>query len=54
MQRYAGLARKYDLAVSGGSDFHGEVKPQISLGTGLRGNLDIPKSVLDGLRAVAA
>jgi predicted metal-dependent phosphoesterase TrpH len=54
MERYAALARKLNLAVSGGSDFHGEVKPQISLGTGFDGNLNIPKSVLDGLRAVAA
>lgn len=54
MDRYAGLARKYNLAVSGGSDFHGEVKPQISLGTGYRGNLNIPKSVLDHLRAISA
>jgi predicted metal-dependent phosphoesterase TrpH len=54
-ERYAAIARKYGLAISGGSDFHGEVKPQISLGTGLNGNLDIPKSVLDGLRdAVSA
>jgi 3',5'-nucleoside bisphosphate phosphatase len=53
-ERYAGIARKYDLAVSGGSDFHGDVKPQISLGTGYNGNLNIPKSVLDGLRAVSA
>jgi 3',5'-nucleoside bisphosphate phosphatase len=53
MERYAGIARKYDLAVSGGSDFHGEVKPHISLGTGYEGNLNIPKSVLDGLRAVS-
>jgi hypothetical protein len=52
MERYAGIARKYNLAVSGGSDFHGEVKPQISLGTGHKGNLNIPKSVLEGLRAV--
>ena len=51
MERYAGIARKYNLAVSGGSDFHGDVKPQISLGTGNNGNLNIPKSVLDGLRA---
>ena len=51
MERYAGVARKYNLAVSGGSDFHGEVKPQISLGTGHNGNLNIPKSVLEGLRA---
>jgi predicted metal-dependent phosphoesterase TrpH len=54
VERYAGIARKYNLAVSGGSDFHGEVKPQISLGTGYDGNLNIPRSVLDGLRAVSA
>ena len=54
MERYAGLAREYNLAISGGSDFHGEVKPQISLGTGYNGNLNIPKSVLDGLRAASA
>jgi hypothetical protein len=54
MERYAALARKLNLAISGGSDFHGEVKPQISLGTGFKGNLNIPKSVLDGLRAVSA
>jgi 3',5'-nucleoside bisphosphate phosphatase len=53
VERYAGIARKYNLAVSGGSDFHGEVKPQISLGTGHDGNLNIPKSVLESLRAAA-
>jgi len=53
VERYAGIARKYNLAVSGGSDFHGEVKPQISLGTGYDGNLNIPKSVLESLRAAA-
>lgn len=53
MERYAGFARKLKLAVSGGSDFHGEAKPQISLGTGHNGNLNIPKSVLDNLRAAA-
>jgi 3',5'-nucleoside bisphosphate phosphatase len=53
-KRYAAIARKYNLAVSGGSDFHGDVKPQISLGTGFNGNLNIPMSVLDGLRAVSA
>ncbi len=54
MERYAAIARQYNLAVSGGSDFHGEVKPRISLGTGFNGNLNIPKSVLDGLRAFSA
>jgi predicted metal-dependent phosphoesterase TrpH len=53
MERYAAIARKYNLAVSGGSDFHGDVKPQISLGTGYNGNLNIPRSVLDSLRAAS-
>ena len=43
---------KLDLLVTGGSDFHGANKPQISLGTG-HGNLNIPKSVLNDLRARA-
>jgi 3',5'-nucleoside bisphosphate phosphatase len=51
MQRYSGIARKYNLLVTGGSDFHGDVKPQISLGTGYHGNLNIPISVLNDLRA---
>lgn len=35
------LARKYNLMITGGSDFHGEVKPDISIGIG-RGNLMVP------------
>jgi hypothetical protein len=51
MQRYGAIARKYNLLVTGGSDFHGDVKPQISLGTGYHGNLNIPMTVLNDLRA---
>ena len=50
MERYAGYAKTYGLAVTGGSDFHGFVKPNINLGTGAGGNLSIPRSVLDALR----
>jgi 3',5'-nucleoside bisphosphate phosphatase len=53
MERYSGIARKYNLLVTGGSDFHGDAKPQISLGTGYHGNLNIPISVLNDLRAGA-
>ncbi|MBD5089584.1 MAG: PHP domain-containing protein [Clostridiales bacterium] len=42
-------ANKYNLVMSGGSDFHGANKPLISLGTG-KGNLHIPYSVLDHLK----
>ena len=41
-------AEKYGLIVTGGSDFHGSVKPQIELGVG-KGNLKIPYSVLQNL-----
>ena len=51
---YQSLAKKYGLAVTGGSDFHGGNKPMISLGTGLRGNLNVPESVLTGLKALVA
>jgi hypothetical protein len=51
MERYGGLARKYNLLVTGGSDFHGDIKPQILLGTGYNGNLNIPISVLNDMRA---
>ncbi len=47
---YGSLAERYGLAPTGGSDFHGGNKPLISLGTGLRGNLCVPDSVLAGLK----
>lgn len=43
------LACKYNLLITGGSDFHGEVKPDISIGTG-RGNLFIPDELLVQLK----
>ncbi|HLK19627.1 MAG TPA: PHP domain-containing protein [Bryobacteraceae bacterium] len=49
--RYSAIAKKYDLAITGGSDFHGDAKPGVSLGTGRNGNLSIPRSLLDALRA---
>jgi predicted metal-dependent phosphoesterase TrpH len=45
-----GLAAAYGLAVSGGSDFHGEAKPGVEMGTGRGGNLAIPLAVLDRMR----
>jgi predicted metal-dependent phosphoesterase TrpH len=47
---YASLAERFNLAATGGSDFHGANKPMIGLGTGLRGNLNIPDDVLDKLK----
>ncbi len=39
---------KYNLQMSGGSDFHGSIKPDIELGRG-RGNLRIPYQVFENL-----
>ena len=50
-QLYLGLASHYGLKVTGGSDFHGTVKPSVILGTGYNCNLHIPADLLDRLRA---
>ena len=42
------LAREYSLAESGGSDFHGENKPDIRIGVG-RGELAVPEAFLTAL-----
>ena len=47
------LAEKYDLCITGGSDFHGKNKPTIDILTG-KGNLMIPKDLLDLLLEKAA
>jgi predicted metal-dependent phosphoesterase TrpH len=50
---YQGLAARFGLESTGGSDFHGGNKPSIALGTGLNGNIAVPKACLDGLRRAA-
>ena len=40
-----GYAKKYNLNISGGTDFHGRHKPDIQLGIG-KGNLKIEKKVI--------
>ncbi len=52
VERYQDIARRLNLGITGGSDFHGANKPRIELGRGLEGNLAIPRSVLDDLRAM--
>jgi hypothetical protein len=51
---YQSLAKRFDLAITGGSDFHGGNKPSISLGTGYRNNLAVPYSVIENLRSLRA
>jgi len=46
---YKLLAKRYNLAITGGSDFHGKNIKGIDLGTG-RGNLKIPYTVFENLK----
>jgi predicted metal-dependent phosphoesterase TrpH len=46
MARYLEATRRYDLAVTGGSDFHGAIKPRVPLGS-----VRVEDSILDNLRA---
>lgn len=43
------LAKKYDLLISGGSDFHGAAKPGLDLATGY-GSLVIPYEILERIK----
>jgi 3',5'-nucleoside bisphosphate phosphatase len=43
---YSRLALSHDLAVTGGTDFHGAIKPDIQLGFG-KGDFFVPYSVYD-------
>ena len=43
------LAKEFCLLESGGSDFHGDAKPDIRIGTG-NGNLTVTDAVLEALR----
>lgn len=44
------LAEEYRLLPTGGSDFHGSNKPQIHLGSGLNGELEVPYEYLERLK----
>lgn len=46
---YSDLARRYNLLVSGGTDFHGAVKPDIKLGSGY-GNMEIQYELLQAMK----
>ena len=50
---YSEIARRHGLLVTGGSDYHGSYKPDISIVTGL-GDLDVPYELLEAVKARAA
>jgi len=47
---YLRLSQRLGLVPTGGSDYHGSNKPGIHLGTGKDNNLNLPYSILEGLR----
>lgn len=47
---YHQLAEELDLLPTGGSDFHGKIKPDIQLGTGRLGNIRVPAGFLSKMR----
>ena len=48
-EKYQSMAREFGLLVSGGTDFHGKMKPHIAIGKGL-GDMEIPYSVLEEIK----
>lgn len=44
-----GLANRFGLLMTGGTDFHGSNKPNLYLGTGRNNNLNIPDTILEPL-----
>lgn len=49
---YGKLASELDLLPTGGSDFHGTVKPDVGLGAGRDGNVCVPVQFLDDLSSL--
>lgn len=43
------LANRFGLLMTGGSDFHGDNKPNLYMGTGRNNNLNIPETILEPL-----
>ena len=48
-QEFCDLAKKLDLVITGGTDFHGQMKPHIAIGKGF-GGLEIPYGLLEPMR----
>ncbi len=46
--RYTEIANRYGLLITGGTDFHGSIKPEIKMGSG-RGNFSVPYELYEKL-----
>lgn len=52
--QFGELARRFDLIPTGGSDFHGDNKPRIRLGSGIDSNICLNYSFLENMREMCA
>ncbi len=50
--RYETLVQRFGLARSGGSDYHGDIKPKIFLGRGFEDNVNVPQEWVDKLASL--
>jgi len=48
IKRYAQLSKQYGLLMTGGTDFHGSLTPDVQMGSG-KGNLFIPFNIYEVL-----
>ncbi len=46
---YQELAKRYDLVITGGTDYHGKVREGIEIGVGY-GDMNLPYSILEGMK----
>ena len=51
---FAGVARRFGLIPTGGSDYHGDHKPDVRLGSGKDGNVRLPYRFLEEMREMYA
>lgn len=49
-EEFAGIARRFGLIPTGGTDYHGDNKPGIRLGSGIDGNVRLPYRFLEEMR----
>ena len=49
---YLAITRHLGLAITGGSDYHGEAKPNVRLATGRHHNVHVPYAILTSLRGL--
>ena len=52
-RHYIAIAERHDLIVTGGSDYHGDIKPDIRMGVGC-GTLAVPLACADALESAAS